>query len=135
MLIILVKIFFSCFIFRSVSLWCMLCIKSLLFLYYPVSCCCCCLVAKLCPALCNPWTAAHQTPLSMSFPRREYWSGLPLPSPEDLLDPRIKPAWQVDPLPLSHLGSPLSCLPFVFCSFATLLSFFSSSNFPEISLS
>ena len=26
------------------------------------------LVAQLCPALCNPWTAAHQVPLSMGFP-------------------------------------------------------------------
>ena len=29
----------------------------------------------------NPWTAAHQAPLSMEFSRKEYWSGLPLPSP------------------------------------------------------
>ena len=26
------------------------------------------------------WTAAHQAPPSMGFPRQEYWSGLPLPS-------------------------------------------------------
>ena len=25
--------------------------------------------------LCNPWTVAHQAPLSMEFPRQEYWSG------------------------------------------------------------
>ena len=25
--------------------------------------------------------AAHQAPLSLGFPRQEYWSGLPLPSP------------------------------------------------------
>ena len=30
--------------------------------------------------LATPWTAAYQTPLSMGFSRREYWSGLPLPS-------------------------------------------------------
>ena len=32
----------------------------------------------------TPWTVAHQAPLSMSmgFFRQEYWSGLPLPSPE-----------------------------------------------------
>ena len=29
----------------------------------------------------TPQTAAHQAPLSMGFSRREYWSGLPLPSP------------------------------------------------------
>ena len=39
----------------------------------------------------TPWTVAHQALLSMGFSRREYWSGLPFPSPEDLLDPGIKP--------------------------------------------
>ena len=29
----------------------------------------------------TPWTVAHQTPLSMGFPRQEYWSGVPFPSP------------------------------------------------------
>ena len=28
----------------------------------------------------TPWTAAHQAPPSMGFSRREYWSGVPLPS-------------------------------------------------------
>ena len=28
-----------------------------------------------------PWTVACQTPLSKRFPRQEYWSGLPFPSP------------------------------------------------------
>ena len=27
----------------------------------------------------TPWTAAQQAPLSMGFPRQEYWSGLPFP--------------------------------------------------------
>ena len=29
----------------------------------------------------NPWTVAHQAPLSMGFSRQECWSGLPFPSP------------------------------------------------------
>ena len=29
----------------------------------------------------TPWTVAHQALLSMGFPRQEYWSGLPFPSP------------------------------------------------------
>ena len=29
----------------------------------------------------TPWTVAHQSPLSMGFPRQESWSGLPFPSP------------------------------------------------------
>ena len=31
----------------------------------------------------TPWTVAHQAPLSMGFPRQEYWSGQPFPSPGD----------------------------------------------------
>ena len=40
----------------------------------------------------------------MGFPRQEYWSGLPFPSPGDLLDPGIQPrppALQMDSLPLA----------------------------------
>ena len=39
----------------------------------------------------TPWTVACQAPLSMGFSRQEYWSGLPFPPPEELLDPGIKP--------------------------------------------
>ena len=39
----------------------------------------------------TPWTVAHQAPLSMGFSRKEYYSGLPFPSPEDLLDPGMEP--------------------------------------------
>ena len=42
---------------------------------------CVCVCAQLCPTLCDPWTVAHPAPLSMGFPRQEYWSGLPFPSP------------------------------------------------------
>ena len=59
---------------------------------YLISWCCGCLsVAKLCLTLCDPWTVAHQGyPLSIGFPRQEYWSGLPVPSLGDLLKPGIK---------------------------------------------
>ena len=43
------------------------------------------------PTLVTPWTIALQAPLLMGFPRQEYWSGLPFPSPRDLPDPGIKP--------------------------------------------
>ena len=33
----------------------------------------------------------------MGFPRQEYWSGLPFPSPGDLPDPGIEPASPVSP--------------------------------------
>ena len=39
----------------------------------------------------TPWTVNHQTPLSMGFPRQEYWHGLAFPSPEGFLDPGIEP--------------------------------------------
>ena len=41
------------------------------------------------------WVIACQAPLSMGFPRQEYWSGLPCPAPGDLHDPGIKPAFLV----------------------------------------
>ena len=49
----------------------------------------------------TPWTVAHQAPLSMEFSRKEYWSGLPLPSPGDLPNPGIElrsPTLQADSL-------------------------------------
>ena len=57
-----------------------------------------------------PWTIAHHVPLSIGFPREEYRSGLPFPSPGDLPNPGIKlasPAWHADSLLLSHQGSPI----------------------------
>ena len=37
------------------------------------------------------WTPACQDPLSMGFPRQEYWSGLLGPPPRDLPNPGIEP--------------------------------------------
>ena len=54
------------------------------------------LVAKSCPTLATLWTVARHAPLSMVFPRQEYWNGLPFPSPGDLPDPEFElmsPAW------------------------------------------
>ena len=42
------------------------------------------------PLFVAPWTVTHQAPLSMGFPRQEYWSGLPFPSPGNLPDPGIE---------------------------------------------
>ena len=49
------------------------------------------LVAKSCSTLATPWTVAHQAPLSMGFPRQEYWNGLPFLSPANLPNPGIEP--------------------------------------------
>ena len=37
------------------------------------------------------WTVTHQAPLSMGFPRQEYWSGLLFPPPGNLPDPGNEP--------------------------------------------
>ena len=44
-----------------------------------------------------PWTVAHEAPLSMGFFRQKYSSGLPFPSPRDLLDPGTEPVSLVPP--------------------------------------
>ena len=52
----------------------------------------CCLVTKLYSTLFRPpWSIALQVPLSMGFPRQEYWSGLPFPSPGDFPNAGIEP--------------------------------------------
>ena len=66
---------------------------------------------NFCPFLCSVWlcglvaksfptlfdSMAHQAPLSMGFPRQEYWSGMPLPPPGVLPDPGIEPESPVSP--------------------------------------
>ena len=62
------------------------------------------------PTLCDPMDCSLQAPLSMGFSKQEYWSGLPFPSPGNLLNPGIEPrspALQAYSLPsLSYQGSP-----------------------------
>ena len=66
---------------------------------------------------------AHQAPLSMGFPRKEYWNGLPFPFPWDLPDSGIKlesPVWQADSLCLSSQGSPGIKIPAIIRAFKWL---------------
>ena len=59
-----------------------------------------CVRMRMCSAVSDsvtPWTVAHQAPLSMAFSSPEYWSRLPLPSPGDLPDPGIEPAYLASP--------------------------------------
>ena len=55
----------------------------------------------------TPWTVACQPPPFMGFPRQEYWSGLPFPSPGDLpylgIEPK-SPTLQADSLPSEPQG-------------------------------
>ena len=56
-----------------------------------------CMHAQSCPALCDPWTIANQTPLSMEFSRQEYWSGLPFSTPGYLPNLGIEPMYPISP--------------------------------------
>ena len=70
---------------------------------------CMCVSRSVVSDLGTPQTEAYQASLSMGFSREEYWSGLLFPSPEDLSDPRIKPAspaLQADSLPFELQESP-----------------------------
>ena len=60
------------------------------------------------------WTVACLAPLSMGFPRQEYWSSLPFPPPGDLPNPGIEPvssALAVRVFPLCHQGSSYLLIP------------------------
>ena len=41
-------------------------------------------VTQLCPTLSDPMDCSYQAPPSMGFSRQEYWSGVPLPSPNSV---------------------------------------------------
>ena len=71
-------------------------------------------------------TVAHRAPLSLGFSRQEYCSGLPFPSPGDLLDPGIEPTSPVFPAlaggfsttePPGKLGSLIPRGIYLCCSF------------------
>ena len=46
-------------------------------------CVCVCVLSRV-QLFVTLWTVAHQTSLSMGFPRQEHWSGLPFPPPGGL---------------------------------------------------
>ena len=70
--------------------------------------CKCVKLLQLCLSLCDPMDCTCQPPLSMGFPRQEYWSWLSCPAPEDLPNPGIElespvaTALQADSLLLNH---------------------------------
>ena len=97
----------------SFAIWISLCYLTTLAGTFSLWCCCCCLVIKSCPTLSDPWTVTCQAPLSIGFPRQEYWSGLLFPSSGALPGPGLSSCllhWQVDSLPLSHQGSTYTVL-------------------------
>ena len=81
------------------------------------------LVAHRVRLFATPWTVAHQAPLSMGFSRREYWRGLPFPSPGDLVNPGIKPgspALQADSLTSETSRLSINTVYGTFATFLTL---------------
>ena len=72
----------------------------------------CMLVLSHTQLFATPWTIALESPLSMGFPRQEYWSGLPFPPLGDLPNPGIEPmssefpVLQADSLLAEPLGKP-----------------------------
>ena len=97
----------------------------------------CVLVAQSCPTLCDSVDYSPSGYSAMGFPRQEYSSGFPFPSPGDLPDPGIKPrspALQADSLLSEPAGEScigkalflsamfiLSCASFLFSIFPSLL--------------
>ena len=76
----------------------------------------------------TPWMIAHEVPLSMGFSRQEFRSGLPFPSPVDLLSLGIEPrspALQADFYHLNHLSlsKVTTILPSCYYYFCLFLSF------------
>ena len=73
---------------------------------------CACSGTELCLTLCDPMDCCPPGASGHGILQAFAWSGLPFLPPGDLPDPGIKPHlvcllhWQVDSLPLSHLGSP-----------------------------
>ena len=53
-------------------------------------------------------SVARQTPLSMGFPRQEYWQGLSFPPPGHLPEPEspVSPESRADSLPAEPWGKP-----------------------------
>ena len=81
--------------------------------------------AKSCLTLATPWTVACQAPLSMVFPRQEYWSGLSCPPPGDLPNPGIEPwspALQADSLLTKLRGKPVVRADALFCRMLAALT-------------
>ena len=58
---------------------------------------CICVGAQCVQLFAISWTGAHQAPLSMTFSRQEYWSGLPCPPPGDLPNPGTEPSSLASP--------------------------------------
>ena len=74
----------------------------------------CAKLLQLCLTLCNPMDYSPPGTSLLGILQQEYWSGLPFPSPGDLLNPGIEPrspALQANSLPTELSGTACLLLP------------------------
>ena len=77
--------------------------------------------------LATPCTAAYQAPLSMGFPRQEYWSGTPLPSPMIVISQLKTPVTHIY-WALVKFYALVQVLPMAACSFEAYILLRTSVN-------
>ena len=71
---------------------------------------CMCVHALSCVQLfATPWSVVCQPPLSMEFFRQNFWSGLPFPTPDDLLNSGTEPASLASPTLAGGFFTSSSC--------------------------
>ena len=56
-----------------------------------------CSITQSCLTLCSPMECSLLVPLPTEFSRKEYWSGMPFPTPGDLPNPGVEPRSPVPP--------------------------------------
>ena len=78
----------------------------------------------------TPWTAAHKVPLSIRFPRQEYWSGLTFPSLGVFLTRRSSPGLQLCRQLLYCLNHQ-SCIKWEWAAFGSIEPWFAKSEFNQ----
>ena len=81
--------------------------STCLVFWFCITCAVLCLVTQSC--LCDPMDCSPPVSSVCGILQQEYWSRLLCPPSGHLPDPgieQVSPAWQVDSLPLSHLGNP-----------------------------
>ena len=80
-----------------------------------------CLVLSGVQFFVTPWAVACQAPLSMGFPRQEYWSGLPFPPPGDFPNPGIEPVSPILVLTARFITAepPGKCFDYTMCVLVT----------------
>ena len=83
-------------------------INSMKILNFLILCVCVCVLSCV-HLFTTPWTIARQALLSVGFPRQEYWSGLPFPSPGDLPNAGTEPLFPVSPAVSGRLLVQTNC--------------------------